>query len=65
MDELKSPNSILGRMIPDIRVLVSKTASGLKKLLSADFTRRVYMEERKAQQDNRFLKGRPIADVIS
>ena len=51
MEELKSCSSISGRIIPDIEVLDTKIASALKKLLTADFKRRVYMEEQKAQQD--------------
>ena len=53
-----------GRVIPDSEVLDSTIASALKKLLTADFKRRVYMEQPKAQQDYRFLKGRQIADMI-
>ena len=45
--------------------LRGKSASALKKVLNADFKRRVYMEEEKAQQDNRFLKGRQIANMIN
>ena len=41
--------------------LDSKSASALKKLLTADFKRRVYLEEEKAQQDSRLVKGRQIA----
>ena len=44
--------------------LRGESASALKKVLNADFKRRVYMEEEKAQQDNRFLKGRQIANII-
>ena len=64
MDELKSSSSILGRMLPDFEVLDSKKASALKKLLSADFTRRVHMEKLKEQQDIWLLKGRHIAWMI-
>ena len=49
MDELKSSNSILGRMILDFEVFDSQMVSALQKLFTADFKRRVYMEERKAQ----------------
>ena len=51
-------------MIPDFEVLDSHSASGHKNLQTADFKRRVYMEERKAQQDNRFLAGRQTAYMI-
>ena len=34
-------------MIPDFEVLDSKIATALKKLLTADFKRRVHMEEQK------------------
>ena len=50
-------------MIPDFEVLDSNIASALKKLLTADFKRRVGMEEQKAQQDNRLVRGRQIAFV--
>ena len=50
--------------MPDFEVLDSKIASGPKKFLTADFKTRVYMEEQKAQQDNRFLNGRHIAHMI-
>ena len=58
MDEFKSFDSTLGRMIPDFQVLDSGFACALKKLLPADFNRRVCMEEQQAQQDNRFMNGR-------
>ena len=64
VDELKLSSSILGRILPDFEILDSNITSPLKKLLTADFNRRVYMEEQKAQQDNRFLKGRQIAYMI-
>ena len=56
MDELKSPISFLGRIIPDSEFLDSQIASALKKLVTADFKRGVYMEEQKAQQDHGFLE---------
>ena len=65
MDELKSATSILGRMTPDFKVLDSKIARVLNQLLTADFNRRVYMEEQKAQHHNRFLKGRRVAYMIN
>ena len=55
---------LLGRIIPDFEVLDSKYASASKKLLTADFKRRVYVEEQKAHQDSRFLQGRQIACMI-
>ena len=58
MDELISCKLIFGAKHSR---LDSKIASALKKLLTAGFKRRVYMEEQKAQQDNRFLKARQIA----
>ena len=42
-------------MLPDFKVLDSKIASALKKLLTADLKRRVYMEEQRAELDSRFL----------
>ena len=52
------------RILPDFEVLESKIASALKTLFTADFKRRVYTEEQKAQQDNRFLKGRQIVNMV-
>ena len=51
-------------MISDVEVLDSKMASALNELLTADFKKRVYMKEQKAQQDTRFLNGRQIAYMI-
>ena len=51
-------------METNVSRLRGKSASALKKVLNADFKRRVYMEEEKAQQDDRFLKGRQIAYMI-
>ena len=61
MDELKSSCSLRRLIIPDFEILDSQIASALKKLLTADFKRGVYIEEMKTQQDTRFLKGRQIA----
>ena len=44
MDEFKSSSSIVERRLPDFEVLDSKLASALRKLLTADFKRLVYME---------------------
>ena len=57
MDELKFSNSKTVRSLPDLEVLDSEIAGAHKKLLTADFKRRVYLEEQKALQHNRFLKG--------
>ena len=64
MDELRSSNSVYVRTVPDFEVLDLKIASALKKLLTADFKRRAHMEEHKAQQDDRFLKGKQVAYMI-
>ena len=61
MNELKSSISSLRLIIPDFEILDSHIANALKKGLTADFKRGVYMEEMKTQQDTRFLKGRQIA----
>ena len=45
-------------------VLDSKIPSALKKLSTADFKRRVHMEEQQAQQGSRFLKGTQIAHMM-
>ena len=47
-NELKSSSSLLGRTIPDFEVLASKkNATALKKLLTAEFKRRVYMKSKR------------------
>ena len=51
-------------MLSDVEVLDSKMASALNELLTAEFKKRVYMKEQKAQQDTRFLNGRQIAYMI-
>ena len=43
-------------MLSDVEVLDSKMASALNELLTADFKKRIYMKEQKAQQDTRFLR---------
>ena len=51
-------------MLSDVEVLDSKMASALNELLTAEFKKRVYMKEQKAQQDTRFLNGRQNAYMI-
>ena len=66
MDDFLTPQSIAGRRdFPDYETLDAKIASALKKLLtSVQFRRRVIVEEQRAQNDERFLRGRQIAYMI-
>ena len=64
MDEFKSSTTKFGRTILDFEPLDSQIAGAVKTLMTADFKRRVYMEEQQAQDDNRFLKGRHIAYIL-
>ena len=56
MDEFNSSHSILGRIEPNFEKL--------GKLVTDDLKKRVYMEERRTQPDNRFLKDKQIVHMI-
>ena len=63
IEDLMASQSITGRRdFPDCEMLDAKIASTLKKILtSVHFRRRVSVEEKRAQKDDRFLRGRQIA----
>ena len=46
-NDSKLSSSLFGRMLPDFEALDSEIASALKKLLTAGFKRRFYMEAQK------------------
>ena len=51
--------------MPDFEVLDAKIASALNKIIhNSHFKRRISLEERKAQKQERFLRGRQIAYLI-
>ena len=64
IDELVTSRSITGQPnFPDFEMLDAMTASALKKLLNtqSNFRKRVIVEEQRAQNSDRFLRGRQIA----
>ena len=51
--------------MPDFEVLDAKIASALKRIIhNTRFKRKVSLEERKGQKEDRFLRGRQIAYLI-
>ena len=62
VDELKSSLSARGIRMPDFEVLDARIASALNRIIhNTRFKRKVSLEERKAQKQDRFLRGRQIA----
>ena len=65
VDDLKSSSSIRGISMPNFEVLDARIASALNKIIhNSHFKRRISLEERKAQKQDRFLRGRQIAYLI-
>ena len=51
--------------MPNFEVLDAMIASALNKIIhNSEFKRRISLQERKAQKDHRFLRGRQIAHLI-
>ena len=51
--------------MPNFEVLDARIASALNKIIhNSQFTRRISLEEQKAQKEDRFLRGRQIAYLI-
>ena len=51
--------------MPDFEVLDARIASALNRIIhNSHFKRRVSLEEQKAQKEDRFLRGRQIANLI-
>ena len=65
VDDLKSSCSIRGIPTPDFEVLDAKNASALNRIIhNTRFKKKVSLEEQKAQEEVRFLRGRQIAYLI-
>ena len=65
VDELRSSSSIRGISMPNFEVLDARIASALNKIIhNSHFKRRISLEEKKAQKQDRFLRGRQIAYLI-
>ena len=65
VDELRSSSSTRGISMPDFEVLDARIASALNKIIhNSHFKRKTSLEERKAQKEDRFLRGRQIAYLI-
>ena len=65
VDDRKSSCSIRGTPGPDFEVFDAKIASALNRIThNSSFKRRISLEERKAQKEDRFLRGRQIAYLI-
>ena len=65
VDEFKYSRSIEGKDSPNFEMLDARTASALNKIIqNSHFKKKVNLEEQKAQQEDRFLRGRQIAYMI-
>ena len=65
VDELRSSSYTRGISMPNFEVLDARIASALNKIIhNSHFKRRISLEERKAQKEDRFLRGRQIAYLI-
>ena len=66
VDELRTSSFIRGISMPNFEVLDARIASALNKIIhNSQFKRRISLEEQKAQKEDRFLRGRQIAYLIS
>ena len=65
VDDLRSSSSTRGISMPNVEVLDARIASALNKIIhNSHFKRKISLEERKAQKEDRFLRGRQIAYLI-
>ena len=65
VDALKSSCSLRGSQMPNFEVLDARIASALNRIThNTQFKRKVSLEEKKAQKEDRFLRGRQIAYLI-
>ena len=65
VENLRSSSSIRSIPMPDFEVLDARIASALNKIIhNSHFKRKISLEERKAQKEDRFLRGRQIAYLI-
>ena len=69
VDDSRSSSSIRSIPMPDFEVLdarIARIASALNKIIhNSQFKRRISLEEQKSQKEDRFLRGRQIAYLIS
>ena len=65
VDDLMSSSSTRGISMPNFEVFDARIASALNKIThNSHFKRRISLEERKVQKQDRFLRGRQIAYLI-
>ena len=65
VDEMISSSSTRGISMPNFEVLDARIASALNKIIhNSHFKRRISLEERKAQKQDSFLRGKQIAYLI-
>ena len=65
VDDLNSSCSVRGIRMPDFEVLGARIASALNKITQKTrFKKKVSLEEMKAHNEDRFLRGRQIAFLI-
>ena len=65
MDELKSSQSVAGKIFQNFEMFDAKIASALNKIIqNSHFKKKVSLEEQKALKEDRFLRGRQIAFMI-
>ena len=58
VEDLKSSSSVRRIRMPDFEVLDARIASALKKIIqNTRFKKKVSLEEQKAQEEDRFLRG--------
>ena len=67
LDDLVTLKSITGKYFPDYEELDTTMAAALKRCYDkqTQFRKKISVEEQRAQEDNRFLRGRQIAYLIS
>ena len=64
--DLMSSSPVRGIQMPNFEVLDARIASALSRIIhDTQFKRRISLEEQKAQTEDRFLRGRQIAYLIS
>ena len=65
VDDLKSSRSIRGTPEPNFELLDARNGSALNKIIqNTRFKKKVSLEEMKAHKEDRFLRGRQIANLM-
>ena len=65
VNALSTSHFMKGKHYANFETLDAKIAAALKKILvNSNFKKKVHLEEQKAQQDNRFFRGRQVACMI-